>query len=326
MNEVTGKKQEILCIVTETTQRELSQEASAIRDEMENDGKFEVKIERVRSNKQIAELILDKTSNTQIVHFVAEGNEDGTIDVPDPDRDNEKADNLTPQLLADYFARTNNINCVVLNFCYSKPAAELIAQSTRVPCVIGMEGRIEVQASTDFASGFYKALKGKVVSYKVLEEAFLKGETLAKDRQKEGKYHRFQPIPEMQIETPDNKTTIVPHKCKCKGTFKNLYKGASMWAYVKPTRDDFYYILPIMDNSSDSQNGKWEVTQTIGTPEGNDDDYTIGVFMVDPENTPKFQSDYENADKSQGYKRLSLPTKEIEFCTTGDEERIVKRQ
>ncbi|QIR40141.1 TIR domain-containing protein [Tolypothrix sp. PCC 7910] len=51
------------------------------------------------------------------------------------------------------------VECVVLNACYSKVQAEAIAQ--HIPCVIGMKKAIGDRAAIEFAVGFYDALGAK---------------------------------------------------------------------------------------------------------------------------------------------------------------------
>ena len=50
----------------------------------------------------------------------------------------------------------DNIRCVVLNACYSKPQAEAIAQ--HIDCVVGMLDTIGDRSAISFASAFYEAL------------------------------------------------------------------------------------------------------------------------------------------------------------------------
>jgi hypothetical protein len=313
MNEVTEKKPEILCIVTQTPEISIPEELQEIeRDIKDNNSKFNVKATYVTTNKQVAELIQGASPNTQIIHISAEGRpEDGAIEIID--QKNNKKDFLKPDVLASFFESANNIRCVILNFCYSKPVTELIKKSNRIPCVIGIEGKIEVAGAAYFSSSFYKALKGKSLTYEVLKEAFLDGKRFAKDRITEkGEYYIFQQKPEIHIETPKN-GSIVPYPCEGSGTFKNLYKGASMWAYIKATSEGKFYVVPINNYPNDSVEGKWKVPLKIGPPEGDDDDYKIGVFMVNPETTPGLKSEWDKAAKEPGYWALDeLPNEGIE--------------
>ncbi|QDL09560.1 CHAT domain-containing protein, partial [Brasilonema sennae CENA114] len=50
----------------------------------------------------------------------------------------------------------SDIECVVLNACYSEVQASAIA--THIPYVIGMNKAIEDKAAIKFATGFYNAL------------------------------------------------------------------------------------------------------------------------------------------------------------------------
>jgi hypothetical protein len=64
---------------------------------------------------------------------------------------------VTTAALADLFALfADQVECVVLNACYSAPQAEAIAQ--QIAYVVGMKRAIGDQAAIEFAIGFYDAL------------------------------------------------------------------------------------------------------------------------------------------------------------------------
>lgn len=321
MNEVTGKKQEILCLVTLTPGKGLFDQVDAIMSDMNDDSRFNVKKESVRSNKQVGELIQRATPSPHIIHIAAEGPKDGKIEIIDSD--NGKKDELMPNVLAGFFANTKNINCVVLNFCYSKRVAELIEKSEfekpdAVQCVIAIDGRIEVKGAAAFSSSFYKALKGNLLSPKMIQEAFEKGKAAANDRKTEGEgeYCIFQKKvqqPEIQLIEP-GEGSIISRNCQFTGTFKNLPDGASMWAYVNATLQRKFYLVPIDDHRSD---GTWFKEVIIG--EQNDtNNYRIGVLIVDQEETQKLNDTFSRL----GLLSLdNLPNGSLKF---GD--RAVKRQ
>jgi hypothetical protein len=92
--------------------------------------------------------------NPQILHFSGHGGGDFGLAFEDEDG-NVKA--VSTEALADLFQLfTNQIQCVVLNACYSVVQAEAIAQ--HIPYVIGMNQAIGDQAARKFAEGFYKAI------------------------------------------------------------------------------------------------------------------------------------------------------------------------
>jgi hypothetical protein len=74
---------------------------------------------------------------------------------------------VTGQALTNLFALFNDqVECVVLNSCYSKTQAELIVQ--QIPIVIGMKREIGDRAAIEFARGFYDALGAG----RAIEDAF----------------------------------------------------------------------------------------------------------------------------------------------------------
>ncbi len=88
-----------------------------------------------------------------IVHFLGHGDgekgllfeeEDGTVDLVSADR------------LKRLFELFSQVECVVLNACYSAVQAKAI--HGHVPCVIGMSLSIGDRAARDFAEGFYDGL------------------------------------------------------------------------------------------------------------------------------------------------------------------------
>lgn len=89
----------------------------------------------------------------QIVHFCGHGEEEGVM-VED---DHGQAVFATSMALAGLFALfTHQVECVLLNACYSDAQAEAIAQ--HINYVIGMRQAIGDHAAIEFAVGFYDAL------------------------------------------------------------------------------------------------------------------------------------------------------------------------
>jgi len=90
-----------------------------------------------------------------VVHFSGHGSPKGEIVLEDGVAGESQTASLRAlsrlfELLRD------NIRCVILNACYTKPQAEEIAK--HVPCVIGMSKAIGDAAAIQFASAFYQAL------------------------------------------------------------------------------------------------------------------------------------------------------------------------
>ena len=93
----------------------------------------------------------------QIVHFSGHGTSTGELCFEDL---LGKYQPVQPDALAALFELVaDQINCVVLNACYSETQAKAISE--HIPFVIGMNKAIGDQAAIAFAVGFYKALAAK---------------------------------------------------------------------------------------------------------------------------------------------------------------------
>lgn len=100
----------------------------------------------------LSQAILD--IDPQIVHFSGHGTSTGNLCFED---ELGKIHPVQPSALAALFAVVDEqVNCVVLNACYSETQAEAIAK--HIPFVIGMNQAIGDKAAIAFAVGFYKAL------------------------------------------------------------------------------------------------------------------------------------------------------------------------
>jgi tetratricopeptide (TPR) repeat protein len=91
--------------------------------------------------------------NPQIVHFSGHGEAE-----PGLAFENEMGQTqfVTGEALAGLFSLFPDLQCVVLNACYSEAQAATIAQ--HIPYVIGMNAAIGDRAAIEFAVGFYDAL------------------------------------------------------------------------------------------------------------------------------------------------------------------------
>lgn len=98
----------------------------------------------------------------QIVHFSGHGVGDGGLALED---DAGQVKLVNAKALASLFELfQNQVECVVLNACYSEVQAKAIAR--HIPYVIGMNQEIGDQAARDFAVGFYDALAaGKEIEF-----------------------------------------------------------------------------------------------------------------------------------------------------------------
>ncbi|MCU0566088.1 MAG: CHAT domain-containing protein [Oculatellaceae cyanobacterium Prado106] len=92
--------------------------------------------------------------NPQIVHFSGHGEGEAGIAFED---DLGQVKLVHAEALAGIFKLfADQVQCVILNACYSEVQAEAIAR--HVPYVIGMSGAIGDRAAIEFAVGFYDAL------------------------------------------------------------------------------------------------------------------------------------------------------------------------
>jgi hypothetical protein len=90
----------------------------------------------------------------QFVHFSGHGSGDDGLALEDETGNVKLVDTQALASLFKLFA--DNIECVVLNACYSEVQAQAIAQY--IPYVVGMDKAIGDQAAIKFATGFYSAV------------------------------------------------------------------------------------------------------------------------------------------------------------------------
>jgi hypothetical protein len=100
--------------------------------------------------------------NPSIVHFSGHGTEDEGLVFEDETGSSKLVDGEALAGLFELFAE--QLDCVILNGCYSEVQAEAIAQ--HVNYVIGMKKAIGDKAAIEFGVGFYDALgSGKPVEF-----------------------------------------------------------------------------------------------------------------------------------------------------------------
>ena len=130
----------------------LGQELRDIKARLGKPGRFQLEQRESVRVGDITDAIF--AVEPQIVHFSGHGKSTGELCF-----ENEvgKVQPVKPDALAAMFKLfAQNINCVVMNACYSEIQAEAIAQ--HIPFVIGMNDAIGDKAAIAFAVGFYKAL------------------------------------------------------------------------------------------------------------------------------------------------------------------------
>jgi CHAT domain-containing protein len=110
--------------------------------------------------QDVSQALLD--FEPQFVHFSGHGSRDDGLVLED-ETGNERL--VATQALTSLFRLfADNIECVVLNACYSEVQASAIAQ--HIPYVVGMSKEIGDKAAIKFATGFYSALSsGKSVEF-----------------------------------------------------------------------------------------------------------------------------------------------------------------
>ena len=142
---------------TDTARLRLDQECREIREKLQL-GKlrdsFNLETRHAVRVKDITEAIFNVEPN--IIHFSGHGiGEDGLI-FEDNSGDPFSVESDT---LAEIFELLKNqVNCVVLNACFSEIQVKAIAE--HISFVIGMNNSIGDEAAIAFSSGFYKALVG----------------------------------------------------------------------------------------------------------------------------------------------------------------------
>ncbi|AKG23225.1 hypothetical protein [Calothrix sp. 336/3] len=196
MDQVLLINQKILYIGANSSEKnlnmEINNESEAIQRLMDaNDSKFWVDLRLIGMVTQVSEAIQRKTS-PQIIHISGHATEEGKIDIIDK-QDPNKGEHLEPDTLVEFLKNAGNVNCVLLNFCYSRKAADLIAKEAQnVGCVIGINGDIDSTAAVDFSKAFYKSLQGKILNNQsVIVEAFSKGRAAASQITKKDAYILF---------------------------------------------------------------------------------------------------------------------------------------
>lgn len=93
--------------------------------------------------------LLSSQDRPLIVHFAGHGGE-GAIYLED---NSGQARAVAGDALKNFFALFPNIQCVVLNACYSDALGAALAQA--VPCVVGMQAGVQDAAAIRFATAFY---------------------------------------------------------------------------------------------------------------------------------------------------------------------------
>ena len=146
-----------------TSQLRLEQEVRDIEEGLQrakNRDQFALKSMFAVRPRDIQRAMLD--INPSIVHFSGHGTGDEGLVFEDETGSTKLVDGEALAGLFELFAE--QVECVVLNGCYSEVQAEAIAQ--HINYVIGMKKAIGDKAAIEFAVGFYDALgAGRTVEF-----------------------------------------------------------------------------------------------------------------------------------------------------------------
>ena len=161
------KKTKVLIVAAnpkETSHLRLDEEVREIEEALQRSkyrNQFSIKSKWASRGKDLRRALLDE--QPQILHFSGHGDPNGLV----IENSVGEAAIIPPDGLKGLFNLfSKNLECVLLNACYSETQARAI--SARVPYVIGMKEEIADDLAIEFAVGFYDALGAG----RTIEEAF----------------------------------------------------------------------------------------------------------------------------------------------------------
>ncbi|MGH1364717.1 MAG: CHAT domain-containing protein [Calditrichia bacterium] len=166
------KKRKILVLAAQPIDQDPLRIAEEIREIEEGlrranrRDEFELVTRMAVRTTDLRRAILDEEPN--IVHFSGHGMRSENKSAVLLEDENGLGKPIGEAALANLLGiLSENIECVILNACYSEPQARAI--SAHIPCVIGMSNKIEQQAAIEFSVAFYDTL-GAGKSYKIAYE------------------------------------------------------------------------------------------------------------------------------------------------------------
>lgn len=161
------KKTKVLIVAAnprETSRLRLDEEVREIEEALQRSryrNQFSLKSKWAPRSKDLRRVLLDE--QPQILHFSGHGDADGLV----IENSVGEAAIIPPDGLKGLFNLfSDNLECVLLNACYSESQARAI--SARIPYVIGMKEEIADDLAIEFTVGFYDALGAG----RTIEEAF----------------------------------------------------------------------------------------------------------------------------------------------------------
>ncbi|MBD2205989.1 CHAT domain-containing protein [Calothrix sp. FACHB-1219] len=157
---MTVKQKKILILAanpSNTSRLRLDQELRDIKEGLQraqNRENFDLRYDLAVRVRDIRRAILDYRPN--IIHFSGHG---AGIEGLAFEDETGKTQLVTGEALAGLFGQfSKQVECVLLNACYSKVQAEAISQ--HINYVIGMNDKIGDKAAIEFVVGFYDGLLG----------------------------------------------------------------------------------------------------------------------------------------------------------------------
>ncbi|BAY91214.1 MULTISPECIES: hypothetical protein [unclassified Tolypothrix] len=191
MNQLTSTIKKILYIGTRSPDINIDDEVKAIQYIMDaENSKFFVDNRTVDSTGDVDRAIQRAGNSAQIIHISGHGTGGGKIKIVE--KDPKIAEELEPRTLAEYIKNAGDVDCVILNFCYSKEAANFIAKNAKnVKRVIGINDDIDSPSAVEFSTAFYRELCDKPLNSSVVDKAFLEGRAAASQINRDHKYIRL---------------------------------------------------------------------------------------------------------------------------------------
>jgi hypothetical protein len=137
------------------TRMQLGREEREIREAIRGSAgrdRWKVELRNAVRLRDLCRALLE--THPRVVHFSGHGSLSGGLFLED---DGGTAHHVPPEALNELFvAVEGEVECVVLNACYSEPQGRAI--SARVPFVIGTTSEIKESVAITFTVGFYQAL------------------------------------------------------------------------------------------------------------------------------------------------------------------------
>jgi esterase/lipase superfamily enzyme len=167
---LTTQKCDVLVLAANpkgTDSLKLQQETDLIRASLRENGsgrEYVVQIQQATRAEDLSRYLLQY--EPVIVHFAGHGSSTGEIIL---ENNQNQMQPVTPEALANLLAAVGHeIECVVLNNCFSLEMADALVKHVR--CTIGMSREIEDRSAVEFARAFYRGLAFDRGYYQAFEQ------------------------------------------------------------------------------------------------------------------------------------------------------------